>query len=106
MQSNTQMFANSFDVAETIQRVSSLQRDRQIPSRSKWHCETVDHARQGPFLYHVRHTAQKEGGWNFLVSLDDERDLAEADGTDEDLEEETKDEVPIPAQQRQLLRAP
>ena len=64
----------------------------------------MDDAREGPFLYHVRHTVQKESGWNFLISLDDEGDLAEADGADEDLGEEANDEVPTPAQERSLCR--
>ena len=73
--------------------------------RSKWHCATVDHVQERPFLYHVRHSAQEESGWNFLVSLDEELDLAtEADGTDEHLEDEVNEDI-TPVQQRHLLRA-
>ena len=66
---------------------------------------TVDHVQERPFLHHVRPSAQEEGGWNFLASLDEEQDrAAEAHGTVEDQEDEVNEEVTL-AQQRHLLRA-
>ena len=43
--------------------------------RSKWHFAIVDHVQERPFLYHVRHAAQEEIGWNYTVCFDEKRIL-------------------------------